>query len=194
MTKGLLYLFAGFVVLGVLGLFVFHVLFSVLFSGHLWYFYMLSASWRCCISFLGSSDVKQIALALCASVLMTLYFAVMWWWLTHCRYLSVCSSFLYTPVVGVPSDVGVVGISKKGIAPSGLVFPTVNGIALPVELMCCRNLSLCVLYDKSVIYISFPSRGWCSAFLMAVFSYSSIYMLATMGLIDEPVATPSLCW
>ena len=51
--------------------------------------------------------------------------------------------FLYTPMVSVPSGAGVIMMSKKAMATSGLVSSTVNCMALSVEFMGCRHLSLC---------------------------------------------------
>ena len=44
-----------------------------------------------------------------------------------------------------PSGSGVMMMSKKVTAPTGLVSSTVNLIALSMEFMCCKNFP-CVLY------------------------------------------------
>ena len=46
---------------------------------------------------------------------------------------------------------------------------------------------------EGIINISFPQSRRDGDVLMAWTSRSSIVKLATMGLIDEPIATPSVC-
>ena len=70
---------------------------------------------------------------------------------------SVWVGFLYILVVRVPSVCGVNSVSRNGMEPSGLFSSTVNMMKGSTELMCCKNSSLFdLLYDQSVIYISFP--------------------------------------
>ena len=87
----------------------------------------------------------------------------------------------------VPSGVGFIMMSKKGIAPSGLVSFTVNLIALSMELMGFKNLSLVfyVLYHRSVIYIFFHGLGGFLAVLRALFTKSLIHRLATKDLTGD---------
>ena len=94
--------------------------------------------------------------------------------------------FCKLPVESVPSCVAVMMVSKKDMASSCLVFPTVNCIALSMELMCCMNLSLgCFSYITKVLSMYlFQNLGGFSVVLMALFSNSSIYSA-------EPIDPPS---
>ena len=49
------------------------------------------------------------------------------------------SGFLYTVVDRLPSFCGVTRVSKKGIAPSALVFSAVNFMFSSIELVCWKN-------------------------------------------------------
>ena len=64
-------------------------------------------------------------LVLCAKVLNTHCFGVMWWLMSQCRYWSVCLGFLYTEVLKVLSGCMVTSVSKKGSDPC-CVGSTVN--------------------------------------------------------------------
>ena len=66
-------------------------------------------------------------LIVCAKVLNTHCFGVMWWLMSQCRYSSVCLGFLYTEVLKVLSGCMVTSVSKKGSDPC-CVGPTVNWI------------------------------------------------------------------
>ena len=81
-------------------------------------------------------------LALWVRVLITLNFAERWWWLSHCRYWSVWVGFLYTVMDRSPPTSGITMVSNKGMAPSSLLFSTVNWIAGSTLLMCCRKSCL----------------------------------------------------
>ena len=70
---------------------------------------------------------------------MTLNLAERWWWLSHCRYWSVCVGFLYTVMDREPSTSGLTIVSKKGMEPSSLLSSTVNLIAGSTLFMCCRK-------------------------------------------------------
>ena len=77
--------------------------------------------------------------ALWESVWITLNLAERWWWLSHCRYWSVCVGFLYTVMDRVPSASGLTTVSKKGMDPSSLLSSTVNLMAGSTLLMCWRK-------------------------------------------------------
>ena len=81
-------------------------------------------------------------LALWERVLMALNFAERWWWLSHCRYWSVCVGFLYTVMDRLPSTSGLTMVSKKGMDPSSLLSSTVNLMAGSTQLMCWRKSCL----------------------------------------------------
>ena len=90
---------------------------------------------------------------LCESTLITLCLAERWWWLSHCKYWSVCVGFLYTVIDSLPSVSGFTVVSQKEMAPSSLLFSTVNSMAWS---------TLCVYFlldDKSVIHIPAPKPG-----------------------------------
>ena len=72
-------------------------------------------------------------------VWITLNLAERWWWLSHCKYWSVCVGFLYTVMDRVPSAFGLTIVSKKGMDPSSLLSSTVNLIAGSTLLMCWRK-------------------------------------------------------
>ena len=69
-----------------------------LFIADLGYLHLIRTSCRWCNSSVCSWGVEHTALALCVRVLTTLYLNAMLWWLSHCKYKSVCVGFLYTPV------------------------------------------------------------------------------------------------
>ena len=100
-------------------------------------------------------------LALWVRVLMTLYLAERWWWLFHYKYWSMCVGFLYTVIDSLPSVSGFTMVSKKGMAPSSLLFSTVNCVAGSALLRCCSKFCLFffLLDDKSVIYIQHHYLG-----------------------------------
>ena len=59
----------------------------------------------------------QMVLALWVSVPMTLYLADRLWWLSHCKYWSVCVGLQYAVMDKELSAKGVTKVSRKGIAP-----------------------------------------------------------------------------
>ena len=69
------------------------------------------------------------------------------WWLSHCKYWLVWVGFLYIEVDKLPSLLGVIKVSRKGIDPLALVFSTVNCIFLLSHLYVGR-ICLCALYSK----------------------------------------------
>ena len=66
--------------------------------------------------------------ALGVKVLNTLYLVEMLWWLSQCRYCSVCVGFLYTEVIREPLGQKETSVSKKRNVPCSLGTSVVNGI------------------------------------------------------------------
>ena len=132
-------------------------LFSTLSKAHVGYLQLVRAFLRCSISLQRSSGLLQTVLAIWVRVLMTLYSAERWWWLSHCKYWSMWVGFLYIVVDSLPSISGFTMVSKKGMAPSSLLFSTVNCMARSTLLMCCRKF--CLFSSFWVTKVS--STYWC---------------------------------
>ena len=77
--------------------------------------------------------------------------------------------------------------------PSDLDSSLVNCMCWSIELRCCRNSS--VLVDFKMVRVSstnlLQKDGGFWAVCMALVSRSSIYRLATNGLMGDPMAVPS---
>ena len=71
-------------------------LFSTLSKAHVGYLQLVRAFLRCSFSFWSNSGLLHTVEALWERVWMTLNLAERWWWLSHCKYWSVCVGFLYT--------------------------------------------------------------------------------------------------
>ena len=90
----------GFLLLMVLSVFLFlflllsMVFILALFKAHAGYLQLLRALLRWSSSSFSRWWLEQAVLALCLKVLMTLHLADRWWWLSPCRYKSVCVGFL----------------------------------------------------------------------------------------------------
>ena len=109
-----------------------------------------------------SSGLLHTVLALWVKVLITLNFAERWWWLSHCRYQSAWVSFLYTVMDRLLSTSGLTMVSKKGMAPSSLLFSTVNWMAQSTLLMCCTKSCLLTSFwmtKVSSTYLCQSPRG-----------------------------------
>ena len=117
-------------------------LFSTLSKAHLGYLQWARAIPRCSISFWNSSNLLHTVFPLWVRVFITLYLGERWWRLTHCKYWSVWVGFLYTVIDNLPSASGLTVVSKKGMAPSSLLFSTVNLMAQSTLFMCWRKLCL----------------------------------------------------
>ena len=85
---------------------------------------------------------EETVLALCAKVLKTLCFAVMWWLLSQCKYWSEWVGFPYTVVLKVLCGSMVTRVSKKG-SESCCVGSTVNWMCGSWLLICCSRSWLC---------------------------------------------------
>ena len=159
------------------------------------YLHFFSAWKRCCSSLCNTCWFEQMVFALWYNVPTTLYFDGIVWWLSHCKYKAVCVGFLYIEVWRLPSSMGVIRISKRGMDPSGLVSSLVNFILGLMVFKCSRKLFLCCFL--MIVNVSstnlFQSTGDDGYVMMAWTSRSSINRLATMGLICDPIAAPSVC-
>ena len=101
-------------------------------------------------------------------------FAERWWWLSHCRYWSVCVGFLYTVMDRLPSASGLTIVSKKGIDPSSMLSSTVNLMAGSTLLMCRRKP--CLLASLWMTKVS--STNLCQN-LGSVGQYLELFVLST---------------
>ena len=148
-----------------------------------------------CYCLYNTSWLQQMVLALRYNVPTTPYFDGIVWWLSNCKYKSVCASFLSTEVWRVPCSLGVIRIPKNGMVPSVIVSSLENFILRLMEFTCSRKLFLsCFLMIVSVSYTYlFQSTGGEGDVLMAWTSRSSINRLATMGLMGDPIVAPSVC-
>ena len=96
-------------------------------------------------------------------VWMTLNLAERWWWLSHCKYWSVCVGFLYTVMDREPSASGLTIVSKKGMETILLVvlYCKPNGRVNTVYVLEEALFVDFLVDDKSVIHIPAPElRGW----------------------------------
>ena len=116
------------------------------------YPHLVSAWCKCFSSCCNSSGLEQMVLALWWRVPTTPYLDVIVWLLSHFRYWSVWVGFLYTVVFKVPSSLGVMRMSRKGMEPSDLDSSLVNCMCWSIELRCCRNSS--VLDDFRMVRVS----------------------------------------
>ena len=89
--------------------------------------------------FLKQLRILHTVEALWERVWMTLNLAERWWWLSHCKYWSVCVGFLYTDMDREPPASGLTIVSKKGMDPSSLLSSTVNLMAGSTLFMCWRK-------------------------------------------------------
>ena len=90
----------------------------------------------------GSPGPVQTVLALWVSVPMTLSLADRLWWLSHCKYWSVCVSLQYNVIERELPACGVIKVSRKGMAPFSWVSSTVNLIAGSILLIWFNNACL----------------------------------------------------
>ena len=142
-----------------------------------------------------SCGSEHIVLALWYRVPATLYLVDMVWWLFHCRDKSVWVHFLNTDVLRLPSSLGVTKMSRNGIDPSSLTSSQVNFMFWWMELRCCRKLllsSFFIIVKVSSTYL-FQNDGGVGDVLRAWTSRSSMNRFATIGLIGDPMAAPSVC-
>ena len=166
-------------------------LFYTLSKVHLGYLQWVSAFLRCSISFWRRSGLLQIVLALWVRELITLYLAERWWWLSHCKYWSICVSCLYTVIDSSPSVSGFTMVYKKGMAPSSLLFSTVNCVAGLTLLMCCRKLFLFTDFWMTNVSSTYLHHKLGVRVVLRAFCLKySMQGLAKMGLTGEPLAVP----
>ena len=152
--------------------------------------YLFPISTFCrCSSFSRSCWFEHTAMALWYSVFITLYLAAMVWWLSHCRYKSVWVGFLYTVVLKLPSECP----QRDGPITMTLFTGEFDLVINRVDML-YEVFFLCFLNDhKCVIHKSSPQARGCGAVLIVFVSNASIYKLAFMGLMGEPMAAPSTC-
>ena len=112
-------------------------LFSTLSKAHLGYLHLVRAFLRWSFSCWSNSGLLHTVLALWERVWMTLNLAERWWWLSHCKYWSVCVGFPYTVMDSVPSASGLTTVSKKGMDPSSLLSSTLNLMAGSTPSLIC---------------------------------------------------------
>ena len=127
----------------------------ILLRAHTGYLHFVSAVCRWSSSCFNSWGFEQMVLALWCRVPITLYLDGNVWWLSQCRYRSVCVGFLYTVVLRLPSSFGITNMSRKGMDPSSLWSSLVNCICWSMELMSSKKALLCD-DGKGVIHISLP--------------------------------------
>ena len=152
--------------------------------------HLVRAFLRWSFSFWSNSGLLYMVEALWERVWMTLNLAERWWWLSHCKYWSVCVGFLYTDMDREPSASRLTIVSKKGMDPSSLLSSTVNLMAGSTLFMCWRKPCLLAslwMTKVSSTYLPQNLGGW-GAVLRAFCSKYSMYKLATMGLTGEPMA------
>ena len=145
-----------------------------------------------------SCGVNGTVLTLCVKVLMKLYLAPTWWLLPQCIYWSVLVGFLQMLVVSLSLWSGVNNMSKNGIEPFSLVSSTVNLMAMPLLAMLLRwqrNCLLCSMYcipNVSSTYLFHSFGGFCTVLSAWSLKYF-MYILAIMGLTEEPMAVLFTC-
>ena len=171
------------------------IFFLILFKVQLEYLQEVSAFCRCSCSSSRCCLVEHISLALWNNVLMTLYLAVVVWWLSHCKYWLVWVGFLSTMVSMLPSAWIVIRWSRKGMNPSALVFSAVNWMPSSMELMWLKNSSLYTVFMTAKVSSTdlFHKLQLCGAELRDLVTKSYMKMLAIMGLNGDPIAAPSCC-
>ena len=106
------------------------------------FLHLTKAFLRCCSSLWRSSGPVHTVFALWVSVPMTIYLADRLWWLSHCKYWSVCVGLWYTVMERELSACGDIKVSRKGVAPFPWVPSTVNLIAGFILLIWSKNACL----------------------------------------------------
>ena len=114
-------------------------LFSTLSKAYLGYLHLVRAFLRWSFFYWSNSGLLHTVEALWERVWIILNLAGRSWWLSHCKYWSVCVGFLYTVMDSVPSASSLTMVSKKGMEPSSLLSSTVNLIVGSTLLICWRK-------------------------------------------------------
>ena len=129
------------------------------------YLHVVNASSMCVNSSFFCSWLEQMLLALCNKEFITLYLLAMEWWPSHCKYWLVWVGFLYMEVDKLPSSFTVTRVSRKGRAPSALVFSAVNWIFSSILFKCWKNSSLCAVFWMTKVSSTYlfqrPWGVWC---------------------------------
>ena len=128
-----------------------------LFKAHTGYLHLLSACLRWSSSSLTSWLLEQTVLVLFLRVLITLNIADRWWWLSHCKYKSVCGHSVHRckeRIIRLWHHYCI----KEGDGPISFgIFCCKLDIWVHLVDVLQELFFLCRLYDyKSVIYISLP--------------------------------------
>ena len=148
---------------------VFLVFNLILLRAHAGYLHLDKALYRWSSSCFNNWGLEQMVLALWSRVPITLYLDGGVWWLSHCRYRSVCVGFLKTVLLRLPSSFGIINTSRNGMDPSSLCSSRVNWICWSIQLMWSREALLCD--DSKMVNVSstnlFQKYGGCGAVLMA---------------------------
>ena len=124
----------------------------ILLRAHAGYLHLDRAVYRWSSSCFNSWGLEQMVLALWSRVPIKLYFDGNVWWLSHCRYRSVCVGFLKTVLLRLPSSLGITNTPRKGMDPSSLCSSQVNWICWSIELMWSRKALLCD--DSKMVNVS----------------------------------------
>ena len=154
--------------------------FSTFSKAHLGYLHLVRAFLRRSFSCWSNSGLLHTVEALWERVWITLNLAERWWWLSHCRYWSVCVGFPITDMDREPSTSGLTIVSKKGIEPSSLLSSTVNLMAGSTLLMCWRKP--CLLAS---LWMTKVSSTYLCQNLGGGEQYLGLFVLSTPG-IDWP--------
>ena len=96
----------------------------ILFKAHVGHVHICNIIHKYSCSVLSRYGVECITLALCISVLTTQYLTDMSWWLSQCRYWSVCLGFLHTLMDNVLFCSSL--MSKNDMEPFGLLYCSIN--------------------------------------------------------------------
>ena len=114
-------------------------LFSTLSKTHIGYLQLVRAFLRWSFSFWSNSGLLHTVEALWERVWMTLNLAERWWWLSHCKYWSVCVGFPVYSYGQRTINLWFNNSVQKGMEPSSLLSSTVNLMAGSTLFMCCRK-------------------------------------------------------
>ena len=160
------------------------------------YLHFFSAWNRCCSSLCNTSWLEEMVLALWYNVPTTQYFDGIVWWLSHCKYKSVCVWVFCTLKFGDCHLPWVLsGCLRRAWIHQFLflcwkiVYWGSWNSSVPGSCSYVVSWWLRMCHP----HIFFQSTEGEGDVLMAWNSRSSINRLATMGLVGDPIAAPSVC-
>ena len=170
------------------------VLIFILLRAHGGYMHLTRSMCRCSSSSCKTWGLEQMALALWCRVLGHCILMI---WCGGCPNANTSQWGVLAVYDCAETDImhRVNRISKKGMEPTGLESSPVNCIHWSMELICSRKLHLyadLMTTKVSSTYLFHREGAWADV-LRAFNSKSSIYWFVTMGLMGEPMATPSSC-